>query len=407
MLRIAILGCGARGRTYASMIGQLKERYQIMATCDLVESRAREAASHATEEIPVFTNDEAFFQQGKVADLLIIATQDRNHYGHALRAMELGYDILLEKPAAQTLEQCEHLDQVAKEKGRKIGLCFVLRYTPFYRAVRDFLDSGRLGKVISMHASEGVEPYHQAHSFVRGHWAKTGDCTPMILAKCSHDTDLLCWFAGSEIKHVSSYGRLEFFNKKNAPQGAPMRCSDGCEHRSTCMYDAHHYLGEKRRWLRMVMDGSETATDEQIMNFIQTSPWGRCVFHCDNDAVDHQVISGEMKNGVSVTFSMTAFDLGRSIEIYGTKGSLKGGLPWQVAGAHELWFRDHSTGEKEDVPVIHADEIGYAGHGGGDFGIIDSLDKLFGDSGILSPGLDGLAGHQFALLAERDRLSRV
>ena len=119
MLRIAILGCGARGRTYASMIGQLKERYQIMATCDLVESRAREAASHATEEIPVFTYDEAFFQQGKVADLLIIATQDRNHYGHALRAMELGYDILLEKPAAQTLEQCEHLDQVAKEKGRR------------------------------------------------------------------------------------------------------------------------------------------------------------------------------------------------------------------------------------------------------------------------------------------------
>lgn len=407
MLTIATLGCGARGRTYSRFAASLPDRYQIVAACDLVECRAQEvAALHPGRPAPLFLDEEEFFAAGKLADLVIIATQDRDHYAHALRAIALGYDVLLEKPAAPTLEECEDLDQKARAAGVKIGLCFVLRYTPFYRSVKSVIDSGRLGRIISIHASEGVEPYHQAHSFVRGHWAKSEDSTPMILAKCSHDADLLCWFAGSEIRQVSSFGRLDFFRKENAPVGAPQRCSDGCPHAKECMYDAHRYLTDKRSWLRMVLDGAETASDEKVTHFIQTSPWGRCVYHCDNDVVDHQVISGEMLNGVTINFTMTAFDSGRSIEIYGTKGVLKGGQAWKDANAYELSVRDHATAQTTEVPIEHPVEAGYAGHGGGDFGIVDSLDKLFGPKGVLSPGLDGLAGHRLALLAEASRLTK-
>lgn len=405
MMKIAVLGCGSRGRTYASIAASLPDRYEIAAACDLVPCRAEHVASLAPDKVPVFFHDDEFFAAGKLADLLIIATQDRDHYQHALRAIAAGYDILLEKPASPTLEQCEDLDQKAREAGVKIGLCFVLRYTPFYRTVRSVIDSGRLGRIISLHACEGVEPYHQAHSFVRGHWAISADSSAMILAKCSHDTDLLCWFADSEIKQVSSYGRLEYFHAKNAPIGATDRCSDGCPHQSSCFYDAHRYLTDKRRWLTMVMDNAEEADDDRIMDFIRTSPWGRCVYHCDNDVVDHQVIAGEMENGISVTFTMTAFDLGRSIEIYGTLGSLKGGHAWKESGAFELSCRDHTTGKVEEIPIENPGDIGYTGHGGGDFGIVDSLDRLFGAKGSLSPGLDGLAGHRFALLAERSRLT--
>ncbi len=405
MLTIAILGCGSRGRTYSRFAASLPDRYEIVAACDLVESRAREVSCHGKgQAAPVFLNDRDFFAAGKLADLVVIATQDRDHYSHASQAIALGYDILLEKPAAQTLEECEDLDRQARAAGVKIGLCFVLRYTPFYRTVKAVVDSGRLGTIISIHASEGVEPYHQAHSFVRGHWAKSADSTPMILAKCSHDADLFCWLANSEIRKIASYGGLEFFRKENAPVGAPERCSDGCPHSQECIYDAHRYLTDKRSWLRMVLDGAETASDEDIKKFINTSPWGRCVFHCDNDVVDHQVIAGEMLNGITINFTMTAFDFGRSMEIYGTRGVLKGGHAWRSANAFELSIRDHASGQTTEIPVEHPDESEYAGHGGGDFGIVDSLDRLFGEKGSLPPGLDGLAGHRLALLAEQSRM---
>ncbi len=406
MLTIAILGCGSRGRTYSRFAASLPDRYEIVAACDLIESRARDVASwNHQKRVPLFLDEEEFFAAGKLADLVVIATQDRDHYAHTLRAIDLGYDILLEKPAAQTLEECEDLDRRARAAGVKIGLCFVLRYTPFYRTVKSVIDSGRLGRIISIHASEGVEPYHQAHSFVRGHWAKSAESTPMILAKCSHDADLFCWLANSEIRQVSSYGRLDFFRKENSPAGAPNRCSDGCPHAQECMYDAHRYLTDKRTWLKMVLDGAETASDGDILHFIRTSPWGRCVFHCDNDVVDHQVISGEMANGITINFTMTAFDYGRSMEIYGTHGVMKGGLAWQASHAYELSVREHATGLTTEIPVAHPDDSGYAGHGGGDWGIVDSLDRLFGPAGVLEPGLDGLAGHRLALLAEQSRVS--
>lgn len=406
MIKIAVLGCGARGRNYSSIAATMPERYEIVAACDTVPWRAQEVAKQGiAENVPIFLDENEFFAAGKLADLLIIATQDRDHFPHAKRAIALGYDILLEKPASQTLEDCEELDRLAKAAGVKIGLCFVLRYTPFYRAIKKVIESGQLGRIISMHASEGVEPYHQAHSYVRGHWAKSANATPMLLAKCSHDADLLCWFADSAIKNVASFGRLDFFRKENAPIGAPLRCTDGCPQAGQCIYDAHRYLGDKRRWLRMVLDGGETADDEQVMEFLKTSPWGRCVFHCENDVVDHQVLSGEMVNGITVNFTMTAFESGRSIEIYGTKGCLKGGQSWKEAQAYELSVRDHGTELTSEVAIEQADDAVYAGHGGGDYGIVDSLDRMFGKNGSLQPGLDGLAGHQLAFLAEKSRLS--
>ena len=227
----------------------------------------------------------------------------------------------------------------------------------------------------------------------------------MIVAKCSHDTDLICWLTGSDPHSISSYGKLDWFKEENAPAGAPARCTDGCPVAETCLYDAHRYLGDNRRWLRMVMDGYENATDERILDFLRTSPWGRCVYRCDNDAVDHQILSTEMQNGVTATLTMTAFDCNRTIEVHGTLGSLRGGEPWQDAGTPELWFRDHRHGKIEAVPVSEASAEGYAGHGGGDFGLANALDTLMRGPNAIAPGLDGLAGHRLAYLAEKSRLN--
>jgi predicted dehydrogenase len=407
-LKIAILGCGARGRLYARIAASFGDRYTLTAAVDPVDVRRSEVAALSAEgNIRTFSDEHEFFTAGKLADVLVIATQDARHFGHAQAALHTGYDLLLEKPAAESLERCEELDALARSLGRRIVPCFVLRYTPFYRAVKAVVDSGRLGKIITMRASEGVEAFHQAHSYVRGHWSNTSGSSPMIVAKCVHDTDLLCWLSGSEPANITSHGGLEWFHEGNAPPGSPSRCTDGCLAAADCIYDAHRYLGDKRRWLRVVMDDWESADDSRILDFLKSSPWGRCVYRCDNDAVDHQTLAVEMADGITATLTMTAFDNGRTLEIHGTRASLRGGSPLQDAGTPELWLRDHRSGNIEQVPVADAEGEGYAGHGGGDYGLIDSLDTLFRGPHPLAPGLDGLAGHRLGFLAEKSRLQGV
>lgn len=406
LLEIAVLGCGSRGRTYSKIIASFSDRYRLTAAADPYATRRDAVTSLAHEgEIRSFENADELFAAGKLADVLIIATQDAQHFDQAMIALELGYDILLEKPAAESLERCEEIDRRARELGRRVALCFVLRYTPFYSTVKRIINSGKLGKIISIRTHEGVEPFHQAHSFVRGHWARKEDSTPMIVAKCSHDSDLLCWLGGAPISTISSYGDLTWFRAENAPEGAPLRCTDGCPVAAECIYDSHRYLNDKRRWLGMVMDGWEEADDDTVLDFLKTSPWGRCVYRSDNDVVDHQVLACELANGITVTHTMTAFDAGRTIEIYGTKAALKGGDPYKEAGAAELWLRDHASGEIETIEIPRPTDDGYAGHGGGDGGMIEELETLFRGENALPPGLDGLAGHQLAFLAEKARVS--
>jgi len=405
-LQLAILGCGSRGRTYARIAASLGDRYQITAAADLLDVRTAAVAGMVPPGtgIRTFRSAEDLLAAGKLADVLIIASQDAHHFDHASAALRAGYDLLLEKPAAESLARCEEIDVLARSLGRRIASGFVLRYTPFYVAVKALVDGGRLGRIITMRASEGVEPFHQAHSFVRGHWARTAEATPMIVAKCCHDTDLLCWLADAEPLAVSGFGRLDWFRAENAPAGAPRLCTDFCPAAVDCPYDVHRYLDDKRNWLGMVMDQAATAHASRILDFLKSSPWGRCVYHCDNDAVDHQVLAVEMSNGVTATLTMTAFDQGRTLEIHGTRASLRGGAPFQAAGTPELWLRDHHTGTIETVPIDTPDTAGYAGHGGGDFGLVNALDSLFRGPGALPPGLDGLAGHRLAFLAEQARL---
>jgi len=405
-LQIAILGCGSRGRTYARIAASLDGRYEITAAADLVAVRVAAVTGLSAPGTTLsFADADALFAAGKLADVLIIATQDGDHFGHAVSALHAGYDVLLEKPAAGSLAECEALDALARSLGRRIALGFVLRHTPFYSTIKAFVDSGRLGKIIALHASEGVEPFHQAHSFVRGHWRKKAGSTPMIVAKCSHDADLICWITGSRARTVSSIGKLGWFHAGNAPDGAPARCTDGCPAAATCLYDAHRYLGDKRNWLKMVMDGAETAADAEVLTFLRDSPWGRCVYRCDNDVVDHQILTTELENGVTASLSMTAFDNGRAIEIHGTLGSLRGGGPAHHAGAPELWFREHAGGTIEAVPIPQAGSDGYAGHGGGDYGLVNALDRIFAGPSALPPGLEGLDGHRLAFLAEDSRVA--
>ena len=372
-LKLACIGCGARAQTYTQLAARYPERFQIVAGADPVPERVeRIRRTSGNPAFQGFPGAEAILSAGKLADVMIVATQDNFHFDPCQGALRLGYDILLEKPIATRLEQVLETERLARQVGRRVMVCFVLRFAAFYRKVKEILDSGALGEVVSIQASEGVNPWHQAHSFVRGHWSVVGQSSPMILSKCCHDVDILHWLAGRRCTRVASFGALDFFRSERAPAGVPARCTDGCPVGDTCPYNALRYAGDMRvPWLPMVYDRAQEAPAEEVTAWLRTSPWGRCVYRCDNDAVDRQVLAMEFEAGITGTFTMTAFATGRHIEICGTRAVLKGGESYRQHFGTHLMLLPH-----EGKPVrytVQAEDGGYELHGGGDAGLINAL----------------------------------
>ncbi|MDB6094806.1 MAG: oxidoreductase n-terminal [Verrucomicrobia bacterium] len=370
-LRLAAIGCGSRTFIYFELAAKQPDLYEIVAAAD--HSPARLAKARALSQNPAFRefhDDGAILAEPKLADLMIIATQDAFHFAHASAALRRGYDLLLEKPISTNLRDVLALEKLAAELGRRVLVCHVLRYTPFYRKVKAIVASGVLGQIVSFEATEGVEPWHQAHSFVRGHWAVTEKATPMIIAKSCHDTDILSWLIDSRCVSLSSFGGILHFRAEQAPAGAPARCTDGCPVGDTCLYNALRYVGDRKGWLDIIFDRAKTATDAEIIAWLAKSPWGRCVYRCDNTAVDHQTLNMVFASGATGTFTMTAFSEGRDLAIFGTKARLLAGERVKRTAGCDIIVEDHATHALDRIK-IDFDKDGW--HGGGDAGLIRML----------------------------------
>jgi predicted dehydrogenase len=399
-LSFAVIGCGSRGRTYMRIARGLG--HNIVAISDTSEAALTAMKAIAGDNDPqTFASGEELLMQERLADVALVSTQDAQHFGHASAALRLGYDVLLEKPAAQSSEEVEELARIAKENGCRLILCFVLRYTPFYRSIKRAIEEGKIGDVVTIQASEGVGPFHNVHSYVRGKWSVTADSTPMIIAKCSHDTDLLAWLAGSRAVSVTSHEDTLHFRPDKAPEGATDRCTDGCPHVGKCRYDAHRYLTDQRNWLRHIRPDAHEMSDAAVIEWLKTSNWGRCAYRCGHDTPDHQVVGVHFANGITADLTMTAFDTGRWIRIYGTEGVLEG-LSEGVGGEPSIQIRPHD-GAALDIPVQEQDSGDYQGHGGGDFGLIHALPALLADD-----SQDFIEGHRIgfaaALAAKENRV---
>jgi predicted dehydrogenase len=407
-LKLACIGCGARAQTYATLAVRRPDRFEIVAGADPVPERVEKLRGlSGRADFRGFADAKALLAAGKLADVILVATQDNDHYRHCKGALGLGCNVLLEKPISTRVEQVLEIERLARQMDRRVMVCFVLRFAAFYRKVKEIIDSGALGEVVSIQASEGVMPWHQAHSFVRGHWSVVKKSSPMILSKCCHDTDIVHWLAGQRCRRVASFGSLEYFRPERAPAGAPARCTDGCPVGDTCPYNALRYAGDMRApWLAMVYDRAQDASADEITAWLRTSPWGRCVYRCDNDAVDRQVLALEFEGGLTATFTMTAFESGRHIEVYGTRGVLKGGETYRRHFGTHLVVIPH---EGEVVRHnVQAEDGGYELHGGGDAGLVDALyDEMTQAPGApLKAGLDSTVhSHLIAFAAEEARVT--
>lgn len=411
-LKIAIVGLGSRGKdTYAPAIAQYGSQAEITAIADIIPEKVDEVAKkyHIPRKM-CFSSAEELLEQERLADILFICTQDKQHVPHALPALRKGYHILLEKPISPSLEECREILRTAHEYDRKVVVCHVLRYTPFYKKLKEILDSDIIGEIMNVQAVENVGYFHQAHSFVRGNWRKEEETSPMILAKCCHDMDLLLWLTDKTCDSVSSFGELSYFRADKAPNGSAWRCLDGCRVKEDCPYDAEKiYITNeetgiahgKNEWPNNVL--SLHPDIESITRAVREGPYGRCVFHCDNNVVDHQIVNMRMTDGSTVSFTMCGFtkDVSRYTRIFGTLGEVYADM-----AANKITIS--LFGREPQIIDINELSSDFSGHGGGDARMVNEfLDMIRTDSrpsGSITSLDVSVESHFVALAAEASRL---
>ena len=404
-IKVILIGAGNRGTTYARHAYDACPELEIVAVADPNPVRR----NHIKEKFSLpdsacFESWENILALPKFADAAIIATQDQMHFEPAMKAIELGYHLLLEKPAAPTPAECYKIADAANKKGVSVIICHVLRFTPFFTTLKRIIDEGKIGKVMSINHYEGVGHIHYSHSFTRGNWHKEADSSPMLLAKSCHDIDILQWLVGEKCTRVHSFGTLSHFCAANKPEGAPEYCYMGCPAAESCPYNAEKiYACEKSHYISRAAD-SESPTADDVRRVLTETNYGRCVYQCDNDVVDHQIVNLEYEGGATVSFTMCAFNEGgRRIHIMGTKGEVYATMKDKTITLYEF-----ETGKKTDVPILDAitnQEI-TGGHGGGDRGIMRALTEFLSGTykgNALTDISTSVANHLTVFAAEQAR----
>lgn len=402
-MKIAIIGLGGRGSVYAHYTNYYGS--EVVAVVDPDMSKKTLAESFGVKKDNFYTDENEFFGKGKIADAVVISTMDTLHKRQAIKAIETGYDILLEKPIALTLDDCEEIRDCAEKHGKKVVVCHVLRYSPFYNEIKTIIDEKRFGDVVSLEMTEEIGYYHFAHSYVRGNWRNTTVSAPLILAKNSHDIDMICWLLGEKCESVSSVGALNVFKKENAPEGSAFHCVD-CTVKDKCRYNCFEIYNNKEfekvaglcKHARLGNEVEEINASLSDKNNL----YSRCVYHCDNDICDHQTVNLLFKGNITAQFKSIAFsrNIGRSIKIYFTDGILYG------SDNGNLYY-EYLSGEKGEIKIEYSSG-GYGHHAGGDVEIMKKFIEYIGEgkkSRNITDIASSVAGHKICFLAEESRLN--
>ncbi len=399
-IKAVLMGAGDRGaKAYAPYATNYPNELEFVAVAEINPARRKAFAEmYGLAEEVCFTTWEDLLAADINADVALICTLDRDHHDPAVKAMEKGYHVLLEKPMSPAPKECISMVEAAKKHDKLLTICHVLRYTPFWQTIKTIIEEGKIGEIVSIQLNENVEVMHMSHSFVRGNWNNSDETSPMILQKSCHDMDILMYLMDQPCKRVSSFGSLMHFNEKNAPENGPLRCLDGCPIENDCAFHAgRYYLGEGKGWAKKF---TEDHTREGIIHALHTTDYGKCVYRSDNNVVDHQVVNLEFKNGATATFSMCGFtrEQTRIVQIMGTKGEIRGKMD-----EHSISVYDFLS--KNETVIKLAPPI--SGHGGGDEAIVRAFlheVKNYGAHAGRSSAAVSLESHLLAFGAEASRL---
>ena len=400
-LYAAIVGYGNRGQVYGDYSLQCPDEFGVAAVIDPKEFKLREAKErYGLSDERLFYDFASFLKSGIECDFVINATMDQFHYETTMEILGAGYDLLVEKPIVPNEKELLDIKNLAEKKGVRVFVCHVLRYSPFYTKIKEILNSGVIGKIMTMEMNEHVCRQHYLASYDRGKWNSEDGCgSGFLLAKCCHDMDIMLWLADSRCESISSFGELSYFKEENAPEGAPYYCLDGCPYRDECaFYAPRFYLKHPKA----VDDGlvyavTDNTDPSHVLETLKKGPYGRCVFHCDNTVVDHQTVDIMFENQVTASFLMTAFtnQCARRIRLMGTKGEIKGDMD---AGIIEI--TDFVSGDQEKI-MLHTPA---QGHNGSDISMMRDFVRMIGagKKGKTDAAVS-VESHLMALAAEEAR----
>lgn len=394
MIQLAIIGAGDRTRKYLDYISLISDRVQVVAIAEPNEKRLNQLGMEfSVPSQALFKCWKELLSSSLQIDAVIIATPDHLHYAPAMMALERNCHLLLEKPIAQDRQQCEQILQLAIAKDRIVGVCHVMRYFPVYVELKKRISEGALGTLININHREPIGIDRMTHAFVRGIWSRESESNPLILSKTCHDLDLICWLANQKCVKVASFGSLRWFRKENAPTACAERCLD-CAIESDCRFSAVDLYIRRREWLRHFDETDEASLRRQL----RQSPYGRCVYHCDNDVVDHQNLIMEFENGLRVSFTIDPFtaDKERTTHIMGTAGEIR----CTETGFTHLDFK---TEKQEVVDLMPSSGPGNYHYGSDHFIVEDFITAIEQGRQMVANLQECIESHRIAFWAEQKR----
>jgi predicted dehydrogenase len=404
-LRFAIAGAGARGAAYARHLQQAGGRAVVTTVAEPRPGvRAEIAAQHGIAGDQQFGRWEDLVAAPRTCDAVVISVQDSDHLAAARAFARAGYDILLEKPMAPTEAECWQIVEECERAGVFLGVCHVLRYTPYTQLIREQMRAGAIGDVVNVQHLEPVGFWHFAHSYVRGSWRDSTTAAPVLLTKASHDIDWLSYIIGRPALRVVSFGSLHHFRPDQAPEGAAERCVD-CQVERSCPYSAVRIYrrgldpSARESYFTAVM--APELTPSAVEEALRHGPYGRCVYAGGNDVADHQIVGIDYTDGVTAGFSLSAFTpvQNRRTRIFGTRGQI-------TTDGNRVWVFDFLTQETAEHTLTVAGASAGEGHAGGDAAMITAFVDALADGDVAAFSSDGrtsLMTHSIVFAAERSR----
>lgn len=400
-VRIAAIGLGNRTCKYLHYV---KEHQDVAKLVAIVEpDKARLSVIRELFQLPeavCFNDIESFFASEPQLDACIIGTPDNLHFDLTHRAMDRGWNVLLEKPMAQTADECRSIAKAAEEKGRLVSVCYVLRYHPYFIKMRELSRRPEMGRVLSVSHTEHVGNDRTAHTYVRGPWNVAEMDTTVFLSKCCHDVDFVLWLIGNDVRTVRSYGKENHFTPENAPEGAAPRCLE-CRHEKTCRYSAVDLYVRRKDWIKGFVPTAGETHEDAVMRALKESRYGRCVYACPtNDVLDHQVVELEMHSGIHAEIAMkcpTEED-NRVTRIEFENAVLEGDEEMIT-----VTYKDGREPESYDFTWSK----GMAFHADADLHIVaDFIEKtLHDDVNVRTASSEAVVSHIVCFMAEESRLS--
>ena len=404
-ITLAVIGAGCRGMyAYAPYLLENPNLGKVVAIAE-PDDKKRDLFKkmYNIDENNVFKDWQNLLENDKIADAIVIANNDDDHFNPAKTALEKGYDVLLEKPMSNKLNEIIQLGNLAEiHKDKVFMVCHVLRYTPFFTELKRIIDSKELGELVNISHHENIGYWHFAHSYTRGNWRDSNETSPLILAKSCHDLDLLLWLTGKKCLNIASFGSLSHMREENFIEGIMSDRCINCNIEHNCPYSAKKIYLEDNKIVASLNAVCTNPTKENLKKAIINGQYGRCVYKCDNNVVDHMVNILEFEDNVTATFNLSAFtkECTRTTKLMFTHGEIGANHMKNLIDVYKFGDNSHK--------VIYP-KIQKSGHGGGDYGIIkDFISMVQNKNGdYKTSALKSVESHIMAFAAEHSRLNKV